>query len=168
MRRHPSLAQFRGTELPGRPVADDPCRLISGNIIQIAVHRVDSRIGKSIGNFFQHSVLRKEVVRVQKADDIASRPGDTFVQGIIDAFVGCTEHKETRMPVRLDSGKRVVGRGTVDDEMLDIGIGLPCNGIDGLTDHGGAIVDRSDDGDLWWHLARLLEDCCCRNAQGAT
>lgn len=88
VRRHPAVAQARGMEFAGTPVADYAVGVIAADVLQVAVDGEDVLGAECIFHTGQDIFVGKDIVRVKKPDYLTRCPGKALVKRVVDAVVG--------------------------------------------------------------------------------
>ena len=111
---------------------------------------------------------RKEVASIHKHDIVARGLRKTFVHGIIDAAVGLGLDDDLMTTVRLigllligfGQHERVVGRGTVDNEVLHTLIGLAQHTVERALQHRLGIIGDGDNRESYHSLKCFWAKAC--------
>ena len=86
------------------------------------------------------------VASVEETEKVACGKAKTFVHGVVQPFVGFAVHGG--MGVAMGNLHRFVFGSTVDDEVLNMGISLRCDALQGTLKGGLCIIGDSDDAEL--------------------
>ena len=91
----------------------------------------------------------KPVVGFEDAEVAAAGELDALVHAVAVAGVGFIKEAKTGVGglVGFDDGEGVVGGAVVNTENLKIAEGLVGEGVKGLTEVGGGVVDGDEDGE---------------------
>ena len=107
----------------------------------------------------REGVELEPVVGFEDAEVAAAGELDSLVHAVAVAGVGFIEEAETGVGglVGFDDGERVVGGAVVDAEDFEVAEGLVGEGVKGLAEVGGGVVDGDEDGEkgggsLWGGL----------------
>ena len=97
----------------------------------------------------REGVKFKPVVGFEDAEVAAAGELDALVHAVTIAGVGLIKEAKTGVGglVGFDDGEGVVGGAVVDTENLKIAEGLVGEGVKGLTEVGGGVVDGDKDGE---------------------
>ena len=89
------------------------------------------------------------VVGLKDAEVAAAGELDSLVHAVAVAGVGFVEEAEAGVGglVGFDDGERIVGGAVVDAEDFEVVEGLVGEGVEGLTEVGGGVVDGDEDGE---------------------
>lgn len=124
VRRHPALMQ-QGTGKGARvPIADHLVWVPPLYIQEIAVYSFNLGIGKGGSDATEYMGVGIEIVAVQKTDDIAARPFQALIQGMIDALIRLADHQIQLVMVFLKLPQGSVRTGPIDDDVLMRHVGL--------------------------------------------
>ena len=91
----------------------------------------------------------KPVVGFEDAEVAAAGELDSLVHAVAVAGVGFVEEAEAGVGglVGFDDGEGVVGGAVVDAEDFEVAEGLVGEGVEGLAEVGGGVVDGDEDGE---------------------
>ena len=94
-------------------------------------------------------VKLEPVVGFEDAEVAAAGELDSLVHAVAVAGVGFVEEAETGVGglVGFDDGEGVVGGAVVDTEDFEVAEGLMGEGVEGLAEVGGGVVDGDEDGE---------------------
>ena len=97
----------------------------------------------------REGVKFKPVVGLKDAEVAAAGELDSLVHAVAVAGVGFVEEAEAGVGglVGFDDGERIVGGAVVDAEDFEVVEGLVGEGVEGLTEVGGGVVDGDEDGE---------------------
>ena len=97
----------------------------------------------------REGVKFKPVVGLKNTEVAAAGELDSLVHAVAVAGVGFVEEAETGVGglVGFDDGEGVVGGAVVDTEDFEVAEGLVSEGVEGLTEVGGGVVDGDKDGE---------------------
>ena len=109
---------------------------------------------------FLELVRRPIVVVVDEADEIALGPRDPGVAGPARPRVALTEYLDAGVTDGLDQVRAVVRAAVVDDEELDVRVGLIEDRLECVADEALRVVERRDDG-YEFHASRQVLSTCC-------
>src|ERR1043165_535825 len=87
-----------------------------------------------------------DVVGIDEGDELAAGVAKGEVARDVGAGVLLREQRDL-LAVLLDDRARAVGRAVVDDEELEVAVGLREDAVDGARNPALAVVHRQDDGD---------------------
>ena len=125
--RHPGPDPLR----IGR-IATDPVQRAAGRVVvdQIAEHEVGAaRLER--GDRPLDLLRLQPVIGIHQADHLAARCRQALVEGVADATVGLADPTGQPAGVAPDDLEGAVGRGAVDHDVLDLGVGLREHAVDG-------------------------------------
>ncbi len=119
------------------------------NLFRIAEHDFSLRMDfQECGKVGNDVFIDEHVVGVHKEDPLAGGQPDALVHCIVEPLVGFAYNPACRFdafPVAVDDRHRPVFAGSVDDQVLQIAIGLSPHRQDGLFhDITGIVADRDD------------------------
>ena len=97
----------------------------------------------------REGVKLKPVVGLKDAEVATAGELDALVHAVAVAGVGLIKEAKTGVGglVGFDDGEGVVGGAIVDTDNLKVAEGLVGEGVKGLTEVGGGIVDGDEDGE---------------------
>lgn len=115
--------------LPGVELADH--RAVFVNEVGVPVHHADFGVGGQVGDGRGDSVGFVGVVGVEPRENVPGGVGKAFVEGVRLASVGFGDPPVEAVGVLLDDFEASIRRAAVGDEILDVGVGLVEDGLNG-------------------------------------
>ena len=88
-----------------------------------------------------------EVVAAEKGDPGAAGAGEALVPGVVDAAIGLGVEVEVGCGLGSEDVEGGVGGGTVDDEVLEVGIDLLLDAVEAGLQGFCGVPGRRDDCD---------------------
>ena len=88
------------------------------------------------------------VVGVQECDEPAARPRDAFVARASGTGIRLMQAHDPMRPV-ANAERRIVGRAIVDDDHLEVLVGLIEDRFERGRNRAAGVVRRNDDRHLW-------------------
>ena len=89
--------------------------------------------------------MRQHVIRMQDADDLACRALQALVQRIVDPVIGFAHQNRGLIGLGAQDVEGAIARSAVDDDVLDLAIGLGAEAAQRLSDRVTPVVDHGDD-----------------------
>ena len=135
---------MRGDE----PLADHlrTGRIVRGEVAPVAEDGVELGMVAQEGARPCEPVRQGDVVGVVEGDPVARGVGEPEVAGSAEAAMVAPDDGEPARVARKDI-RRLVGRAVVDDDHLEVPIGLGEHAVEALGEPAGGIERRDDDGD---------------------
>jgi hypothetical protein len=87
----------------------------------------------------------EHVVGVEEADNIAGGEADAFIEGVVNAVVGFGNELHYAVFCGFYYFQRVIGGGTIDNDVLDVFTGLAVYRCQATGYVGGAVLSGCDD-----------------------
>src|SRR5690606_34476821 len=136
--------QQAGGEGATAPTANHLPDILPGNIVQITVHPVRAAAFEDLSNGRDNIMGRQHIVGVDKADNIPGGRTNALVEGVVDTLVRLTD--DLSHPVRpgVDYVQGAVRGIAIDDNMLDVAVGLSGHRSDGICNGRSAVEGGGD------------------------
>ena len=129
MGRHKTEPKPKWTEHGRRIIPDDNIRFCVMDEMNIAINGIDLIITGKIGNnILDNSGIRKIIIRIKNADNVARTHSYTFIHGIINPIILFCNVMETPIEfgnVPTYNFQSLIRRPAVNHPILNIFIGLP-------------------------------------------
>ena len=99
-------------------------------------------------HLLQRIILMKTVAGIEETKVIARSQPDTFVHGVVQAFIGFAYYLCDVILVAVCDRKRFVFRGPVHNDILHMAVSLRDNALDSVFQYRFGIVGYGNDAEL--------------------
>ena len=153
---HPPVVEIARPVFACFPVSQHSANIVAGNIDTVSVCRIVLSPLDGRDDVRDDVIIGVYVVGIEKTDHLPRRQADALVHRIVDALVGLRDDRVDAIPVLGEDIDRSIGGLAINDDMLEIAVGLAHDTADRILNRVDIVETDCNDRDFHEFVLKLF------------